>query len=181
MSQSLDSFVSDVAVVFEGKVKDIQYHETARQDHYVLVSVRNVLKPLAIPASRKYEIPNIGDHISVEANEGRDYYFPTHRATVIIKPPDWATWKKPSTIDQTRREQAEAIVMECLHKNGFVSADDVALPIQALFPERDPRIVGVIFLGLSKKGVIHKFGYAHTERKAHHGSDIPIWHEVVKK
>jgi hypothetical protein len=177
---SLDSFQQTTAT-FQGKVKNIEYHTTVRGDQYVLVYVRGMMKPLAVATSRTQEIPNEGDHVSVEANEGNEWFFPNHRATVIIKPSDWATWKKPSTIDQPRREQAEAIVMEYLNKNGSVCADDVSLPIQNLFPERNARIVGAIFLGLSKRGVIHKFGYRPTERKAHHGSDLAVWHKVLKK
>ena len=182
MSSALDSYISETVTVFEGLVKDTpEYYQTARGDQFVLIRVRGQAKPLAIPVNRKYEIPTMGDHISVEANEGKEWFFCSHRAVVVIKKPDWATWKKPSTINESLREQAEGIVMGYLKEHGEVSSDDVSVPIQNLFPERDARIVGVIFLGLSKRGVIHKFGYKHSERRQLHGSDTPMWHMTVTK
>lgn len=181
MSQSLDSYQNKPTIVFEGKVKNISYHQTARQDEYALIEVRGLTKPLAIPTTRKYEIPHYGDHVSVEAVELDVWYIPIHRAVVVIKQPDYVTWAKPSEIDMPRRQQAESIILEYATKNNSVSADDVAAPICALFPERDARIVGAIFLGLSKKGIIHKYGFKRTERTAHHGSDLAVWHLVVKK
>ncbi len=176
MSSALDSYVQETVTVFEGQVKDITYYQTSKGDQYVLVSVRNVEKPLAIPVSRKFEIPTMGDHVSVECNEGSAWYFPTHRAIVVIKKPDFAVWSKPSTIDLPRRQQAEQIIIEYATKNGSVSADDVCNEICMLFPERDTRIVGGIFLGLSKRGIIHRFGEKRTERKNGHGSPLPMWH-----
>lgn len=179
MSAALDTFERAEAS-FEGKIKDVAFYTTVKGDVYRLCFARGIEKPLALPQNYPSQ-PNVGDHVSaLNVTEGREWWFVGHRTVVTIKPPDFEVWRKPSTIPADRRAQAEAIILDYLKTHSEVSADDVAAPICVLFPERDPRIVGVIFLGLSKRGSIHKVGYRPTERSAHHGSPIAIWHLILK-
>lgn len=181
MSQVLDSYLSKPTSVFEGQVKDIEYYETAKREHFVLCYIRGVEKPLAIPQNGNYPTPAHGEHISaLDVTEGELFWFVGHRSVVTIKKPDFEVWRTPSKVDGKRREEAEALVLQYVEEKGSVTADDVCDRICDLFPERDRRIVGAIFLGLSKKGFIHKYGERPTERRNGHGSPIPVWHRSKK-
>ncbi len=180
MSATLDAYAKPTTH-FEGQVKAIEFHETEKQDKYMLVYVRGVEKPLALPQTGRYRVPLHGEHVSArDVTEGTVWFWPGHRSVVNIAKPDFELWKKPSKVDAGRKEQAEAIIIGYARLHGEVSADDVADEICDLFPERDPHIVGVFFLGLSKKGLIHRFGEKRTERRNGHGSPLPLWHLTKK-
>lgn len=180
MSEPLDAFQKTSTSIFEGQIKDVEFYQTARGDKYLLLTVRRGEKPLAIPEGMKLDpSPSRGYHISaLNVTEGREFIFVGHRSIVTITPPDWEVWKKPSKVDQGRKEQAEALILEVLRKRSEVCSDDVYNEICTLFPERDPRIIGVVFLGLAKRGVIHKVGYRPSERKENHHRPLPVWHLV---
>ena len=182
MSAILDGYTEAPTSLFEGKVKNVEDYETVKGDRYALVWVRGVNKPLAIPRETDQKcIPSHGEHVSAtNVVEGNRWYFLGHRSIVTIKPEDFEVWREPSKVDVDRMQQAENIVLEYARKHSSVCADDVCDEIWSIFPDRDTRIVGAVFLSLSKKGLIHKFGYKPTERRNQHASPIPIWHLADK-
>ncbi|KKR01658.1 MAG: hypothetical protein UT24_C0003G0065 [Candidatus Woesebacteria bacterium GW2011_GWB1_39_12] len=195
MSSALDAYASETTSVFEGKVANVSYHKTAKGDVFALVSVSGVEKPLAIPVSQvttrtksgitthKYPIPSYGNHVSAsDVHEGELWIFLGHRSIVEIKPPDFHVWRNPSKVTESQEEAAEGIILGYLkeHDDKGCSPNDVRHEIQEIFPERDPHIVGVPFLRLSKKGLIHKYGQTPSDDNRHHGSPVSVWHLTKK-
>lgn len=184
MTTPLDLYQEQPTTLFEGKVKRIEYYTTARDDKYLLVFIRGVEKPLAIPEKMKLErAPTHGDQISaLDVTEGNEFYFIGHRSVVTVKPADFEVWKNPTKMDENRYQQAETYILSYAEEhNGEFSAADVRDFIWSLFPERDHHIVGGIILKLAAKGKIHEFGYVPPEDPTHHGSKIPKWHLTTKK
>lgn len=208
MSVALDVSIGMPTAQFQGQVRDTSYYTTAKDDKYLLVYVRGVTKPLAMPA--KWPCPTHGNFVNARGvSEGRDFFFVGHRSIVEISAANRVVWKHVSKVDKERREQAYEIIrshlrnwVHCMKcdtvwppgteicevcqsqgKTQFffeprVSSNDVSEDIQLLFPERDPQIVGAFFLGLSKKGEIHICGEKPSEDPRHNGSPIRIWHLV---
>lgn len=187
--------------LFEGKVTDTEYYETARGQVFMLAWVAGVPKPLAIPQTYP-RLPHKGDHVSAEGvTEGNEWFFMGHRDLVIGSEPE-PVWTPKQKFSSKDRQSAYGLILnfakghpcekvdegqrcaECGEvmgaKFGTVNADDVAESLLAMFPDRNPHINGAFFLGLTKRGLLHPFGLTPTKRSHCHASKIPVYHLTEK-
>src|SRR5467141_4047922 len=111
-------------------------------------------KPLAFnEAIFKGKLPVKGDHVSVEANEGKYWCFGEHRTMVITRN---QPFYKPPDLDTGFYQRLSQPILEMLRTTGQVSSDDVHDEIMSLVGvEHSPKVIGWVFGWLARKKRIH--------------------------
>jgi len=184
---TLDQYASKVWMLYEGEVKEVEKVKSAKNTWFTLIHVRGQRKPLALHEDWQGTIPKRGDHISVEANEAAVWFFPKHHDIVVTPKVDYEQYIVKQTIPETDMEKAMEIIRIRLRESSpdpdkrQVCGDDVYDDLADLMPDRDPRIFGVPFQKLAKRGEIHFFGYKKSVRIKVHHQTIAVWHEGLKQ
>ena len=186
MSSNLGAYSNQETSLFEGRVREVEYYTTSHGDVFALVFVSGVVKPLAVPVGKehKYTIPSIGNHLSIkDVTEGQEWFFVGHRSLLEIKPADFHVWHPKTKVTRDEEARAEGIILGYLkeHDDKGCSPNDVRHEVlNEVWPDRDKHIVGVPFLRLSKKGLIHKYASLPSDDPTHHGSEVSQWHLTEK-
>jgi hypothetical protein len=163
----------------EGKVGRTEWVQKGDKNWF-LAHIYNESKPVAFG----YD-PGIkaGDKLSIEAQEGVAWMFQAHRSPAItpkenpvfIVVEHFPTWKG-------RSADIAQMIMSKLTIEGYVqvTGNDVLDHVRKEFPEKDARIIGAAFQGLSRRRVIHKVGDRQSALPDQHSQTITVW-ELTKK
>ena len=166
--------------LFEGKVTRLE--EVQRDFAWKLIHVRGKEKPLAVRISEfEGQYPSPGDRVSVQALEGRSWWFAQHRSMVVKKGPE--PHVDFITVPKTLILELEEYVLAELSTIDQISSDNVHDGIMERVGDRgySPKIVGMVFRSLAQKRKIHKIGRTKTKRPEAHGREIVVWERNLRK
>jgi hypothetical protein len=163
--------------IYEGTVNSVEVGQ-----NWTIIKTRENQKPLGL-RSFQGELPRPNQYISVQANEGRLWWFGEHRTLVIRdtpRPTFIVIEHYPQLKLQGKSGRAAEIILAKFHLEGKtqVTGDDIVGEIAAAFPDNNPRIAGIGFQVLSKQRIIHVVGWARSQY-GHHRQN-PVW-ELTRK
>ncbi len=145
---------------------------------WTMIKVAQKDKPLGL---RDYTgpVPQPRQHISIEAKEGNWIFFGEHRSLVITD--GKAPYPRFRDMPRDLMGELEFIVINRCRELEQVSSDDVHDDIIAVVQDTySPKIVGMVFVSLAKKRIIHKVGRMKTKRPEGNAREIAVW-ELTKK
>ena len=126
-------------------------------------------------------VPKAGEKISVEASEGRSWWFARHRdAAVITDEGHFDISSLPNSGQHDRNAVVINMILNHLAHYPQVCSDDIIEDAKRLFPDADPRGIGHPFRMLSERRIIHKIGWKKSTRsEINHSRDIAVWEKSL--
>ena len=168
--------LSQFTPVFTGIVAKIE-NVTTSKGKWLLVQAIGQEKPLAFSltavAAKDFEIPRVGHKISVEAEQGRDWWFAVHRQAAVIKTKEPVF--NPLPLSVAEQKKITAPILEWLQTHPNVTSDDVHEAILAQAPYRSKNIIGRAFSVLANTHRIKQVGFKRTRRQLGKARTIAVW------
>lgn len=146
---------------------------------WTLLYTKNNSRPLALRESSIW--PSNGSVVSADVSPGRSWDFATSREISIDPSP-----APPYELEKRVPGMAgllTPLIEDWLKWHRTVSSDDVYDEAMRLIREhnRDPRVLGVAFQNLARRGLIKKIGLVRSKRSNnHHYPNCAVWELVAK-
>lgn len=149
----------------------------AGDTEYVLLHFKNSSRPLAIREGSVW--PPNGSVVNAHANPGVSWDFAVSREVSIDTSPS-----PPYELEKRIPGVAGLLVpliLDWLRWHRQVTSDDVHDQALELIGDRDPRVIGVAFSFLARRGIIKWVGTARSRRqKNHHFPRMSVWELTLK-
>jgi len=166
-----------LSLLYSGTVTARERRPAKDGAEWLLLFTKENPKPLAIWNGNVW--PPNGSRISADVNPGSRWDFSTSREiSVDARPaPAYALEKRIGGV----AELLAPLLLDWLRFHRTVSSDDVYDKARELVPHRDPRVLGVAFQYLARRGKIRRVGVARSHRTTnHHYSAMSVW-ELVRQ
>jgi hypothetical protein len=165
--------------LYSGVVVDRKRATSRDGTNWLLIYTRNNSRPLAVRNGSIW--PPNGSRVSAEVSPGQVWDFTTSQEISIDPSP-----ALPYELEKHVPGVAgllTPLILDWLKQHRTVSSDDVYDEAMRIIREhnRDPRILGVAFHNLARRGLIKKIGLVRSKRSNnHHYPNTAVWELVAK-
>jgi hypothetical protein len=158
----------------------VNWRGRSKNGEWLLFTTREDGRVLAMSAKGTFEVPSVGDRVSVEITKWNDWDIGVHRTMAVDKARPFFDTEGLSSFEPTRNGAVINMILDRLAASPDVTAEDILPLARREYPGADGRFIGSAFQALSKRGVIHRTGYRASTSQANHARPQAVW-ELTRK